>query len=424
MRRVVRVTTRVAGWTLLTLVVVFLVLCTVGEIRQRVLVHRAKALMLDIQSLQDHKSTWADAQRLMTKWGKWGRYEGSCTAVDCMYVVKVTAYPPYNDQGPTRLEMLWFRLELLRVSPLQIGDGLMEMTGMFLVQDGVVRRKGLVLYAESSSVRTVLNLSSPDEGSSLGFIVQVSERGSLEGRGEDAYQAASHPNMAVTSHPCEGCAHVRATLASGSDADFKTISTFRFDCLTGWSPCKSLDQFVQSADLWRHENQFGWDLPGDEMYEQDPTSKCDVPLEARARDAKNIAVVEALDDSSAPYLSSELNAYSTGVLVRATSILREARSLQGRIIPLSTIGRRNTRQPGLPVSMRKGERYALLFTEWTSRQGSYGEGDLEPCEVIPWSAEAGVSISKGMALRDPIRGAEPAALIYDFVRDPLWSDHF
>ena len=55
------------------------------QIQQRILRWRAERLLADIRELQSHKSTWADAQKIMTRWGAWGSYEGSCTAEKCEY---------------------------------------------------------------------------------------------------------------------------------------------------------------------------------------------------------------------------------------------------------------------------------------------------------------------------------------------------
>jgi hypothetical protein len=42
-----------------------------------------------------YQSTWADAQRLMHRWGAWGHYEGTCTAASCKYEIEMDsiAYP-------------------------------------------------------------------------------------------------------------------------------------------------------------------------------------------------------------------------------------------------------------------------------------------------------------------------------------------
>ena len=50
---------------------------------------RIAHLLADFQSIHPTQSTWADAQHLMTRWGKWGHYDGSCTAQSCDYVIIV-----------------------------------------------------------------------------------------------------------------------------------------------------------------------------------------------------------------------------------------------------------------------------------------------------------------------------------------------
>jgi hypothetical protein len=64
-------------------------LIAVVRIQQYVLRWRAERLLADIREIQMGKSTWADAQRLMHRWGKWGWYEGSCDAKSCDYVIAI-----------------------------------------------------------------------------------------------------------------------------------------------------------------------------------------------------------------------------------------------------------------------------------------------------------------------------------------------
>ncbi len=44
-----------------------------------------------------YQSTWADAQRLMHRWGAWGHYDGSCTAADCEYDNRDGRIPCYSN---------------------------------------------------------------------------------------------------------------------------------------------------------------------------------------------------------------------------------------------------------------------------------------------------------------------------------------
>ena len=38
---------------------------------------RMERLLADFHSISPMQSTWADAQRMMTKWGRWGHYDAS-----------------------------------------------------------------------------------------------------------------------------------------------------------------------------------------------------------------------------------------------------------------------------------------------------------------------------------------------------------
>src|ERR1700728_2771474 len=48
-----------------------------------------KHLLADFQSIQPMQSNWTDAQHLMRRWGRWGHYDGACTATDCSYTIDV-----------------------------------------------------------------------------------------------------------------------------------------------------------------------------------------------------------------------------------------------------------------------------------------------------------------------------------------------
>jgi len=46
---------------------------------------RATRLLADFHQIRLYQSTWADAQRMMRRWGAWGSYDGTCSAQDCRY---------------------------------------------------------------------------------------------------------------------------------------------------------------------------------------------------------------------------------------------------------------------------------------------------------------------------------------------------
>jgi hypothetical protein len=51
---------------------------------------RAERLSADMNQIRLYQSTWADAQRLMKRWGAWGRYEGNCTPESCTYEIEMS----------------------------------------------------------------------------------------------------------------------------------------------------------------------------------------------------------------------------------------------------------------------------------------------------------------------------------------------
>ena len=52
------------------------------------------------------RSTWADAQRLIHRWGAWGDYRGACTQERCSYQIEVDdLYGAIPGFGPRRTDL-------------------------------------------------------------------------------------------------------------------------------------------------------------------------------------------------------------------------------------------------------------------------------------------------------------------------------
>ncbi len=66
------------------------------QIQQRMLRWRAERLSADIHQIRLYQSTWADAQRLMHRWGTWGHYNGSCTSESCTYNISLSNLEPIS----------------------------------------------------------------------------------------------------------------------------------------------------------------------------------------------------------------------------------------------------------------------------------------------------------------------------------------
>jgi hypothetical protein len=93
-----------AGGVLLSLVLLtFLAV----QIQQRTLRRRAERLSGDMHQIRIYQSTWADAQRLMQRWGAWGHYDGSCTAASCKYEIEMGSIAFYTPWAPRHAWLVW-----------------------------------------------------------------------------------------------------------------------------------------------------------------------------------------------------------------------------------------------------------------------------------------------------------------------------
>jgi hypothetical protein len=127
---------KIVGQCFLVLLVIFFAICTAGEIRQRILVNRAAALLSDMHSLHLRQSNWKDAQRMMTGWGRSGHYDGACTSQDCLYVITLDGpTAPYSNMAEWASRTTSF-LSAFRLLPRQWGGGLYFMQAMPPVRFG------------------------------------------------------------------------------------------------------------------------------------------------------------------------------------------------------------------------------------------------------------------------------------------------
>ena len=288
---------RIAGWCFLTLLLMFLAICTTGEIRQRILVHPAESLLDDLHSLRLHQSTWSDAERLFTRWGRWGHYEGTCTPVDCLYVITLE-----NETVPPTHNVVEWRsrtadvIAAFRLLPRQWGGGLRLMHAMFLVQNGKIVRSGIsVDMTESPFAKGAQSVCCGAE-----LIMSVRSQASLGmlARWQEE-QRSNHPDY-TTWRPggCTFCLMGRVTYAdSVSPEEAARLSDFQLSCATRWSSCLTLEELDPAAHAW-HLYEPPWGDPPEKNVSKQISRGCAVPLYALGRDADLIVSVQALNEGT------------------------------------------------------------------------------------------------------------------------------
>jgi hypothetical protein len=233
---------KIVGKCFIVLLVLFLVICTVNEVRQRILVNRAAALLSDMHSLNLRQSNWNDAQRLMNRWGRWGHYDGVCTSEDCSYGITLhnQTILENNNVAEWPSRMTYF-LSAFRLLPRQWGGGLRIMQAMFLVQDGLIVRSGIAIdMTQSPFAKGAQPVCCGAE-----IIMSVRSQASL-GIPEDWQdeERTRHPDY-ITWRPggCSFCLMGRVTYADSMPSEEAVkLSDFQLSCATRWSSCLTLEE--------------------------------------------------------------------------------------------------------------------------------------------------------------------------------------
>ncbi len=224
---------------------------------------RVSRLLEDVRKLEVRKSDWADVQRLMTRWGKWGHYEGTCDASHCSYRVWLAHrfperwYPvdgsPFREHGRR-----W--LADLGVHPTY------ALAGFELRRDQVVA-KGVSLIIDDPFHDPMESVGvDSEEGSRLDEIFS---------RGD-----AVHPyrTLSIVKY-----GYVQAATTPKEDGDVKDrLMQVRVACITAIWSCRNSEELLPEAS-----RELAGVKPVDHQLPD-----CSIPLSVAARDATGVYVAD------------------------------------------------------------------------------------------------------------------------------------
>lgn len=202
--------------------------------RQWLLRRRAERLLADIKGLDLNRSSWSDAQILISRWGKWGHWEGACDATSCQYEIRL------NDR-------LFDSPQFIYEDGLHLGARLLDHVGLrsaavsaeFHVSNGVVTTKGFgVDVALPFRLWGVPNgIYWPELKASF------SEAATL--RESNPHLRASQPHHSIFLRRID----LRANFTpEESLKEQSALMAFHLDCLTRWSSCLSLGDLAPRAN--------------------------------------------------------------------------------------------------------------------------------------------------------------------------------
>jgi hypothetical protein len=344
------------------------------SIQQHILRWRAERLLSDIRDLQLGKSTWADAQRIMTRWGAWGHYVGSCTQERCSYQIELK-----GPECPPSLYAVIRALPLLATRDADISADLQ-------VIHGIVWGKDFAVYLVVAG-----GISSDDYEYGL-----LASSNTLWRTSEfQRYNFGDHPDY-VVGHPggCEGCESVYSRFTPFVDPGLaRDLMDFNLDCLTRLFQCR--DQIDIMPRVWKQvqaeEEQFAETQKEHPGYLPSPPSP-----EFLGRDRANVVIAEVVSTRIEGSPSGETN-YST---FRLDQRLKRATFWdQKQLIedyPLSSHALAGKGDEGKLVA--PGKKVILAFDTLYNSGPHHSVNLADDCEVIPLTNENLDAVRRGMQL--------------------------
>jgi hypothetical protein len=353
---------RIAGVVVLALVASLAVFV---QIQQRILRWRTERLLADMRELQSHTSTWADAQKIMTKWGAWGSYEGSCTHERCTYSITIV---------DTLSTLVWTNVDrypILRTLSLLrsfMGEKDAYIVATLDIKNGIVEKSSYQLaFGELFARANAVNEFDPQFAGD---------------------QRMLHPEYWVGKNGgCTGCIKFETgyTPLAGKEK-IRELTDFNFSCITRWSPCATEAEIMPTA--WKLYQK---ELPGKDA-RMNALMECKVPLEFYGREDDNVAIANVISRHG-PMASDGSTDWSAR--------LRIIRNLKGemlwphnKILTASESGGDEEIHGWGSTDMLAGNRYIIFgeFQEYRTKKVLV----LDSCGVVPYNDQSLSAIQRGI----------------------------
>jgi hypothetical protein len=236
---------RLTRWLRRVVLAMLLIVCALwltAYAREWLLRRRAERLLADIQALQVHQSTWLDAQRLITRWGAWGSYEGSCTSTKCDYSIGMSDSIPWEYHFPWEFEgSVWEGSHRFARMVDRLGLRASFIRTYFRVSKGVVTSKSFdawiltpARYWDDPNSKVPGQLSAGVlEGPRLFGILTDTYYGDVD----SVAGLYTNGGIFISSTPEEPVGHRQA------------LMTFHLGCIDRWTPCLSQEELVPNGAL-------------------------------------------------------------------------------------------------------------------------------------------------------------------------------
>jgi hypothetical protein len=375
---------------------------------------RAERLSSDMHQIRLYQSTWADAQRLMHRWGAWGHYDGSCTDADCRYAIGMGTIRYQNPNAPRRAWVEWLsahdRLNLYQ----WLGGRDVVFYASFTVHDGTIWRTGSGIGVDVPTRRMRRDNDWP-----WSLSISAESRQRLHRTIEDPFsymysedQLAQHPYYKV-GRP-SGCKvncqfEVVYYSTHTAPAEIERLTSYNFSCFTQFIACAHIDDLLPASKEWRLY---------DDPYQSSPTvpippprpessyvmpipPPCSkIPVWAHARDVRYALAIEVL-----PTTADDQKYDPRKAKVRVVTSLKEpAPWLPGAIVSAYSYGSGYI-PPEKGQDLVPGQRF-IVFPVGNDEKHDILTKDppikLDRCGVLEDTPEIRRELEKGFAQNDTL----------------------
>jgi hypothetical protein len=390
-------------------VVVSLVLLTflAVQMQQRMLRWHAERLLADMHQIRLYQSTWADAERMMHRWGAWGHYDGSCTAAGCKYEIEMDGVDRYNPRVPRHAWLDWLLMhDRLNLYQWFGGRG-SGVRASFTVHDGTIWRESTAMGVVIPR-RGMRRENDFDASLSIGAVSYQRLHRTLESPFlfmGGAEGLANHPYYKVgRPDGCEiNCGMGVVYYSTHTPlAEIERLTAYDFSCFTRFRPCAEIEDLLPAAKAWHLYKE-------DELKQSSlPEKPCDIPAWAMARDARYVLAVEALSTKIVNSHDAYAEVHRVVANVRVVSSLKEpAPWPTGAIVSANLSYWLNDASPASEDNhMVPGRRYIVFATGNDDRIGLVTKDSPvrpEPCGVREDNPETRRELEKGFAQNDTLK---------------------
>jgi len=342
------------------------------QVQAHIARHRSEVLLVDIQQLELRKSTWSDASKLMNRWGAWGHYDGSCTAVRCKYQIEISDFRgrfPYTFSYPLMVVSGW------------LGGRPFLIYASFEVREGIVWGKdfGVGIGVPPSW------FSRSDFGFTLLGGAKSVSRFSPVGQ---MPQLSLHRDYTIRRPGgCTGCKAVYVDFTPyASASDIQRLMNFNLSCMTRWKPCLEWEDIMPVAWQQHMAEQSQLDAAWDNV-------KCNYPLDLLGRESENAVIADVTSNHTEGSPGNELRV----VKFRLVRKLKGAQFWEASE-EAKTTWFKSTEDATFPnprIDSIVGSRLILFFEHDAYIRNQ--DFELERCGLIPFKESDLAEVERGIA---------------------------